>query len=407
MKKVRKEKTSKEKKATKKVPDYEIQEFDHPAQVSMYFGFTPIKTPRISKEDFSVSKSFHDDTENKDPLCENCLEKSAVLRNYTDGGLSSLPHPLLIEYSKPILGSNSHKKKNLSEVGLEILGLSGSIAEAMAIRTAASILEDEGYENLELRLNCIGDKDSIADFEKALHNYVRKNINDMPADLRKAVKKDVFTLCNSQEKAWEKWSSEAPKAMNFLSESSRQYFKEVLEFVEALGFPYSISYGLIGNPRFCSHTLFEIVSETNSGPIVLARGFRYGRISKKVGLKRELPSLGVSLAYKPKNENTKKSSKGLPKPKFYLMQIGYAAKLKALNVIESLRKAKISVIHSVAKDKLTSQMSYAENQNITHIILIGQKEALEDSVMVRNVSTRSQETVPIPELSAYLKKLSK
>lgn len=407
MKKAKKEENIKERPVKKNTPDYESHEFDHPAHVSMYFGFTPIKTPRISKEDFSVSKYFHDDPQNKDPLCESCLEKSAVLRNYAEGGMSSLPHPLLIEYSKPILGGNSHKKKNFSEIGLEILGLSGSIAEAIAIRTAVSILEDEGYENLELRLNCIGDKDSIADFERALHTYVRKNMNEIPADLRKAVKKDIFALCHSQEKSWEKWRNEAPKAMNFLSESSRQYFKEVLEFVESLGFPYSISYGLIGNPKFCSHTIFEIISETNSGSVVLARGFRYGRISKKVGLKRELPSLGVSLAYKPKSETTRKSSKGLPKPKFYLMQIGYAAKLKALNVIESLRKAKIPVIHSVAKDKLTSQMSYAENQSISHIILIGQKEALEDSVMVRNVSTRSQETVPIPELSGYLKKLSK
>ncbi len=407
MKNNKKEEKTKEKTVVKKTPDYEMYEFDHPAQVSMYFGFIPIKTPRISKDDFSVSKSFHDNTESKDPLCESCLEKSAILRNYSEGGLSSLPHPLLIEYTKPVHGGSSHKKKNLSEIGLEILGLSGSIAEAIAIRTSASILEDEGYENLELRLNCIGDKDSVADFEKALHTFVRKNMNEIPADLRKAVKKDIFLLCTSQEKAWEKWRNEAPKAMNFLSEASRQHFKEVLEFVESLGFPYSISYSLIGNPKFCSHTIFEIVSETNSGPIALAKGFRYGRISKKVGLKRELQSLGISLAYKPKSEVVKKSPRGLPKPKFYLMQIGYAAKLKALNVIESLRKAKIPVIHSVAKDKLTSQMSYAENQNITHIILIGQKEALEDSVMVRNVSTRSQETVPIPELSAYLKKLSK
>jgi histidyl-tRNA synthetase len=65
----------------------------------------------------------------------------------------------------------------------------------------------------------------------------------------------------------------------------------------------------------------------------------------------------------------------------------------------------VSVIHSIAKDKLGSQMGVAENSEASHILLIGQKEALENSVVIRNASTRAQEIVPISNLATRIKEL--
>lgn len=380
------------------------KEFDHSAIVSLYFGFTPINTPRIEKSDMSAGKSFGDSDGEMEPLCENCAEKMAVLRTYQEEKFSILPHPILIEYKKTP-GKNSNLKRGMNGSCLEILGLSGAVAEAIAIRTVCSMLEDEGYENLEIRINTIGDKDSISDFERGINVFLRKNGHEIPAEIRKALKKDIFAIHRSKDPKWEKWKDIVPKSMSFLSEGARQHFKEVLEYIEALGFPYAIKNDLIGNPRFCSQTIFEIVTIEKSEEIPLAKGYRYGKISKKAGLKRELPALGVSVAYKTDKPAGTKNTKGISKSKFYLVQIGFAAKLKALNIIESLRKAKIPVMHSITRDKLTSQMASAENQKITHIILIGQKEALEDSVVVRDTVTRSQVSVPISELAEYLKKL--
>ena len=52
-------------------------------------------------------------------------------------------------------------------------------------------------------------------------------------------------------------------------------------------------------------------------------------------------------------------------------------------------------------------MSIAETSEAPYIILIGQKEALENSVVIRNSTTRAQEIVPISELSSHVKSLAK
>ncbi len=93
------------------------------------------------------------------------------------------------------------------------------------------------------------------------------------------------------------------------------------------------------------------------------------------------------------------------KPQFYLVQFGPDAKLKSFLILEELYKVGAGVIHAIAKDKLGSQMGIAEISEAPYILLIGQKEALENSVIIRNTSTRAQETVPICELASKIKGL--
>jgi len=392
-----------------KMSPYRVKEYDKDLLLASYFGFIPVKTPHITKEDESNLKTVKDVylelgyVEKKFPFGADVLEKIAILRTYNEWNLANEAHPVLLAYRKP-LGGSSHRKGADYSLGLEILGLSGSSAEAILIRTILSILRDEGFENLTVSLNTLGDKDSIADYERMIGGYVRKNIQNMSPEMRKAAKQDIFEVVRCKEVGQEKICEDAPRSISFLSENSRIHFKEVLEFVESFDVPYSISPAQIGSPAFCSHTIFEIHQENEKGEKeVLASGFWYSRLSKKLGFKRELPAVGATLCFKRKNKGA--IVKNLPKAKFYLIQLGFQAKMKALQVVDILRKTKVAVAHSLAKDKLQSQLGSAENMKVPYVLILGQKEAIENSVVIRDMSTRVQETVLIKDLDHYIKKL--
>ena len=70
-----------------------------------------------------------------------------------------------------------------------------------------------------------------------------------------------------------------------------------------------------------------------------------------------------------------------------------------------LREAKIPVCQSLSKDKLGAQLTSADVQNFPYLLIVGQKEALDKTVLVRYKETRSQAAVPVSELVEYLKKL--
>lgn len=393
-----------EKTRVRKETDKAVSQFEKPFEVGLYFGFNPVKTPTLERDDHIRLKALRDPyydekrIHSEAPFTFDALEKIALLRTFAPEG-NDLSQPVFISYKKPIPGTFTKRPSDFV-MGLEVLGHTGSAAEALCLKTAIAILEEEGCDNLKVTLNSLGDKDSVQEFERMVGVFVRKHMNGFPADIRKMARNDIFDILRSEDEKHAAVQAQAPKSLSFLSETSRLHFKEVLEYLEVFDIPYEMSPRLIGSPAFCSHTIFEIRNDKNE---ILAQGYRYSRLSKKLGYKREVAALGVTISFKKKTGS--KLYKAIPKPKFYLVQLGFGAKLAVLPLIDMLRKAKMSVAHSIARDKLGSQLATAENMKVPYVLIVGQKEAIEKSVTVRNMNTRVQETVSVANIVEFLKKL--
>jgi len=287
----------------------------------------------------------------------------------------------------------------------------------------------EGYENIRVEINSIGDKDSIARFARDLTIYYRKHINDMHAECRQLLKKDPFELLGCQNEKCKKINEDAPRAMNFLSEPSRAHFQEVLEYLEALNIPYKINNNLIGNRKYCTETIFTIVNsqyekeEKEDNPDqqkdskiknkisvnkkILAVGVRYDGLSRKMGIKREIQGVGISLLIKGNRGELRKEIKKVKKPFVSFVQLGLESKMLSLSVIEKLRQVKIPLYLSLAKDRLGAQVSAVEKNHNPYSIIMGKKEALEKTVIVRNINTHAQDIVSLDELAKYMKRLER
>ncbi|MBI2086740.1 MAG: hypothetical protein HYT69_01015 [Candidatus Zambryskibacteria bacterium] len=373
-------------------PAWHLQEFDKALITATYFGFTPIIAPKITKADFEAV-SYCTTHPHYD-----AAEKAAVIRTYLQKNWTSLPHPLSIVYKR---------KKPLS-YSLHLIGSSTGIAEAMLIRTALSILAEEGYKNLRVDLNCVGDRESLSLYERELINFVKKFGGNLSEESRKALKEDIFNLFRLEQEEAVTLRAGAPSAITYLSAQARSYFKEVLEFIEALGIEFTLAPELVGEKNHCSHTIFAIKSlpERQEGAEELvATGYRYSRLGRRLGMKKEVPMAAASIFVGQKSGQSRIYKK-LSEPKFYLVQLGREAKIKTLSLIEELRRERIMVLHFLGKDKLAAQFASAESLRISYLIIIGQKEALDGTATVRNVSTRAQETIPMEMLPQFLKHIS-
>jgi histidyl-tRNA synthetase len=72
-------------------------------------------------------------------------------------------------------------------------------------------------------------------------------------------------------------------------------------------------------------------------------------------------------------------------------------------VIESLRSEGIDVAESLGKESLKAQLRLADKTGALLALIFGQKEALEDSIIIRDLQTGAQETVPLHRLAASIK----
>ena len=380
---------------------------DKVGEIAMHYGFTVVRSPHVTNEDILKSKQFkgHDHYGDAD-------EKVALTRWYIDGRLDLEPQPVAVHFKKPFSGSSMRKKTNHEMYGFEIMGSNKSTSEALLLRCTLAVLEDFGYENLYIDINSIGDRESINKFERELGSYIRKHAGDLPAKIRSELKKNNYLLLINNSPETKELRQNAPQPIGSLSEIGRLHFKEVLESLETFNTAYKIKPNILSNKLYASNTIFEIRQAkdpagnlTDDGEL-LAYGYRYNHLAKKIGGKREIPTVGVTIFIKRHPSlNKKVSVKKIKKPRFYLVQLGSTAKLKALNIVEMLRKQKIPIYHSITKDKITGQLSGAEYMKATHVLVMGQKEAVENTMIVRSITNREQETVPLDKLGDFLKKL--
>lgn len=381
------------------------QEWDHIAEIASYYGFKFAELPNLSKEDQTHAKNIIKQQPLNRPSHEDnhgeifdIQQKISLLRNYGKEVLS-MAQPIMIV-------SRNGSSKDIARFSLDILGTGRSVAEAILIKTSLAILKEEGYEDISISLNCLGDKDGIGRFERELWNYYKKKIGELPAKCKDYVRSDPINF-NCEHENCKIIQQEAPQSMAFLSESTRNHFKEVLEFIETMEVPYTIDGTLYGHKDIFTHTIFEIKTKIpkNEESFVCGFGFRYSPLSRRIGYKRDVPGIGLSCAYK-RIKNRIKLAK--PKPaQFYFIHLGFEAKLKSLKIIETLRTWGIPIMHALARDKMTGQLSSAEYMNLPFVIIMGQKEAIENSVVVRNTHTRVQEIVGLENLPKYLIQIHK
>ncbi|MFM2383692.1 MAG: hypothetical protein RIQ72_264 [Candidatus Parcubacteria bacterium] len=382
-------------------------------KTAKHYGFFPFEI-EMEKSDIVKAKTLRDKNakSNQGVLTfENFLdEKVALVRHFVEKKFQDLHQPPAICFSGPLKGNPFLEKTKEHIFNLDIIGNAKSIADAVVIETAYVILkEHHDMDELMVEVNSVGDKESFSRFTKEFTQYFKKHLSELPAELKTAFKKDPLSLGQIDHDSLDLLRDEAPKPIDYLSEESRVHFREVLEYLESLGLPYMINNSLIGTRHCSTGTVFQIVGikESPKGEkrTLLAIGERYNSVAKKALGKKEVPAIGAHILVDDKE--AKKSDTVIIEEeiKFYFIHLGYEAKLKSLTILEILRQSKISIHQSLAKDKITAQLQAAEKLGVPYILLVGQKEALENSVTVRHVETRVQETVHIDNLVEYLKKL--
>jgi histidyl-tRNA synthetase len=279
------------------------------------------------------------------------------------------------------------------------------------IKAGMSILEEAGAENLSVEINSLGDKECRNGYIRELTNYYKKNISNLAAIDRERLKINPLRILDSKEEKTIMINAGAPDSVSFLCPACKKHFKEVLEYLEEMGVAYNINKNLVRGLSYYTRTVFEIYTENSeeSGlPMQIASGGRYDYLARQMGSKKDVPSVGFSIGVDrivESNWYKKLSPRILKKPKIYFIQLGSEAKLKSLNIIDILRKAHIPIAQSLSKDSLGSQLAIAEKLAIPYAIIFGVKEALDNSVIVRDMSNRSQDTVKLSKLLEYLKEI--
>lgn len=388
------------------IPPIQYKEFEPLTNIARLYGFVRVPPINITTEDELNSKN------NKKGLfvpeifsSQSTAELVALLNAYTRKELAGVTHPPLL-FHEGTFPHSSKKTIPSPTLTLDVIQSANPLVDVALIHIGLSMLSELSSEKFVVAINSVGDKESANKFNKELTQYYKKNASMLSGQLKQLIKKDIISARIAPSTTSDPIQEQAPQSIHCLSETSAHHCKEFLTYIDKIKLDYTIDPRLIPDRSLYEETIFTITSNNPKKDSPYVIGMRYSSLSKKLGNKKDIPGMRMILVA-PKVKHIIKNPPVYKEKKypFHFVQIGIDAKLKSLNVLEMLRKAKISVHYTLIKDKLVGQLSLAEQAHADYVLLMGQKECLEDSVLVRNMINSAQETVSISELVGYLKKL--
>ncbi len=329
-------------------------------------------------------------------------EKLKILKSFkSELGAKRISPLKMFFYKKPVV-------KKTSGMGMDIINVESALAEATVIKTAISILENEGYSDFTVILNAIGDRESQKAFKSALSAFYKENRSELKAIEQKKITKDPLSIYYTFNKKYlQEINARAPSPMQFLSKRSIEHFQDTIEFLESFGIDYLIDENMTGSKLFFSKIIFKIMAKAPGKKEVeeVAFGGRYDEIGGDVLKKKKVSAIGLSMNFqKKKNKKVKLLKK---KINIHLLKIGSTSKLKYLEIIDAMAKVGVPVSYDIDKEKISEQIKRAAAKESEYVLIIGEQEAKKDKVLIRRMSDFSQTEIPIKDVGKYVKKLIK
>ena len=164
---------------------------------------------------------------------------------------------------------------------------------------------------------------------------------------------------------------------------------------------------LVRGLDYYTKTVFEIVEEGKEEvQNALAGGGRYDNMVEMFKGK-PTPAVGAAAGIERiinliKKQNLKITTKD--KPKVFIIQLGELGKRKSLKLFEEFQRNNIKVGEAFSKPSIKSQLKIADKEGAKLSLILGQKEALEGNIIIRDMDSGAQEIVPIEKIIKEVKR---
>jgi len=387
------------------------------------FGYQKIETPILENTvlfergvgmdtDIVEKEMYSFTTLGGDDLTLRPEGTAGIARAFIENGMARWPQPVKLYYEGPMFRYENPQAGRLREFhqfGFEILGESSAVIDAQMIYLARKIFNKLGLKDTIIQINSIGCLTCRSNYRNLLADYYKSKINKLCPDCRRRVTSNPLRLLDCKEEKCMQVAAMAPQILDYLCNDCHSHFKNVLEYLDSLELPYVLNQGLVRGLDYYTRTVFEICpseEDMEARQSSLGGGGRYDNLVELLG-GEPTPAVGFSFGIERVVEEIKKRDL-VKKPKIsrqvFIVQLGDLARKKSLKLFNTLMNSRVSVAESLGRGSIKSQLKMANKFNVKLSLIIGQKEALDETIIIRDMDSGIQEVVAMEKIVKEVKK---
>lgn len=401
------------KKASDLAAVYSFKRIETPIleRLELYERSTGKETDIVSKEMYS----FVDKGGDKVALRPEATP--GLVRAYIEHGMFNLPQPVKMFWLGPLFRHEKPQSGRLrqhTQFDLEIFGEASPMADAQLIIVAYNFFKELQLD-VQVQINSLGCPECREEYIKKLTEYYRgrgKRVK-LCSDCKRRFTRNPLRLLDCKEKQCQEVMSEAPQIVDFLCDDCKNHFIRVLEYLDELDIPYNLNPFLVRGLDYYTRTVFEFTpveekedETTMRRQISLGGGGRYDNLVEKMG-GRPTPACGFGIGLERVILKIKEKNIPLTIKKediIFIAQLGDQARRKCLKLFEEMRRGGYKVREAFTKDSLKAQLEVANKIGAKYTLILGQKELLDGTIIIRDMDSGSQEVIDYKKIYPELNK---
>jgi histidyl-tRNA synthetase len=335
--------------------------------------------------------------------------RPGIARAFAQDKFSGQDKPIRLWHAGPmfrVIPLESGSYREFHTFGFELVGEKNPVLDAQVIQMASKVVKQLGLQNMVINVNTVGCLDCRPEYLQQLKEYFESRQNALCKKCRKRRTSNPMQLLACQEEKCVRQAKDAPQIVDHLCEVCNQHFTQVIEFLDDMDIAYAMNPQLVPEVDYYTRTVFAVWPEKGDRSKAIFSGGRYDDLIEKMG-GRPTPAVGITGGVDRLVLALQEQAIKVPparKADVYLAQLSAMAKKKALKVFDQLREGGIRVIEGFGKNAITTQIEQATKVGVPITLILGQKESLDDTIIMRDMVNGVQEIVPLARVVAEVKK---
>jgi histidyl-tRNA synthetase len=385
------------------------------------YGYQPLSTPIFEDaEVFTKTVAGGTDIVDKEmyifedksgqELALRAEGTAPACRAYLEHGLFNLPQPVKLYYMGPAFRyerPQSGRYRQHHQFGFEALGEADPALDAEVIEMASHFFRSLGLSQFTIQLNSIGCKLCRPGYLAVLKQHYSDYVDRLCPDCKVRLVKNPLRLLDCKKTPCQEIAETAPQIADSLCDECQFHFQSVQRYLAVMCIPFLLNPRLVRGLDYYTRTVFEVEPGVNGGQSALGGGGRYDNLIEELG-GRPTPAVGFAAGLERIILNLKEQKQDVPalsRPDVFIAYLTGEAKSEAIKLASELREAGLAVIMATGDKSLKGQLRQANSLGIPSALILGEQEVSQRSVMVRDMRSSEQKTIPLTEIAGFLKHL--
>ncbi|MBP7088118.1 MAG: histidine--tRNA ligase [Candidatus Omnitrophica bacterium] len=327
-----------------------------------------------------------------------------VVRYYLQNSLYHKSNFHKFFYLGPMFRGERPQKGRLRQfhhIGAEAIGSNSFYIDAEIISLSLQILDAIGVKDKELKINSLGCLSDKVKFTANLKKQLINNKSSLCDDCKIRLEKNPLRVVDCKKEECRKIVATLDLGTVGFCDSCKTQFKNLLSLLTDLGIKYTSTPYLVRGLDYYTNTVFEITSNKLGSQDAIGAGGRYNNLIKSLG-GPDIPATGFALGIERILLTLENAAKEQKLDLFIAVTDNSLLK-EGFNIMMKLRQEGISCDYDYCERSLKSQLRFAQKQEAKFVVIIGEREMKDNSLLLKDMQNSTQEVIQLKDLAKVVK----